>query len=63
MALDNISTLNGVDLSGLTERQKADLRVHAGHHSKAHIRAMVNAMKRGSNFNQSHEQAMQNVGL
>ncbi len=57
-----IVKVKGVDTTGLTNRQVSTLKKHAEHHTKKHIRAMVNAMLKGSTFSQSHKKAQKSVG-
>jgi len=57
-----VKSVKGVSTSGLTSRQATTLKKHAVHHTAKHIRAMVNAMKRGSSFSESHKKAQRKVG-
>jgi|TARA_R100001443_G_C3355836_1_gene177911 hypothetical protein len=52
----------GIDLSGLTKNQKNAMKRHSVHHTGNHLKAMVNAMKKGATFKQSHKKAMKDVG-
>lgn len=54
--------IKGVSVSGLTKRQTSAMRRHSQHHTSKHIRAMVNSMKKGKTFTQSHYIAMKKVG-
>ena len=57
-----VKKLKGVSLSGLQKRQVAAMRRHARHHTAKHLRAMVNAMRKGRTFTQSHKSTMRKVG-
>ena len=46
----------------LTPRQRKTMNAHARHHSLKHMKAMANAMKKGSTFGQAHKKAMRSVG-
>ena len=35
---------------------------HKTHHTKAHLRSMASAMRKGKTFKQSHTEAMRKVG-
>ena len=52
----------GVSTEGLTSRQAQTLKKHSVHHTKKHIQAMVNAMKKGASFSESHKMAQKSVG-
>ncbi len=54
--------LIGISLKGLTKRQKSSMNRHKTHHTKAHLRAMAVAMRKGKTFKQSHNIAMRKVG-
>tara|TARA_R100001198_G_C5214377_1_gene198614 strand:- start:712 stop:903 length:192 start_codon:yes stop_codon:yes gene_type:complete len=62
MKVDRTKTVNGVDISSLSSDQQHYMRVHSGHHSRAHLEEMKNSMERGSDFNTSHIEAMRKVG-
>jgi len=62
MKIDKTKTINGVDISNLTLEQQHYMRVHSGHHTKAHLEEMKNSMESGSNFNTSHINAIRKVG-
>ena len=55
-------TINGVDLSGLKEKDKVKMRLHASHHSIKHLREMVKDLKSGKSFEQSHNIEIRKVG-
>ena len=55
-------TIKGVKVKGLTSRQATTLKKHSVHHTKKHIKAMVDAMNKGATFTQSHKLAMKKVG-
>ena len=54
--------LIGISLKGLNKRQKSSMNRHKTHHTKAHLRAMAVAMRKGKTFKQSHNIAMRKVG-
>tara|TARA_R100001440_G_scaffold1351_2_gene4532 strand:- start:23441 stop:23695 length:255 start_codon:yes stop_codon:yes gene_type:complete len=54
--------VKGVSTEGLTKRQADTLKRHSKHHTSKHIKAMVNAMLKGSTFSQSHKKAQKSVG-
>jgi hypothetical protein len=54
--------VKGVDVSSLTTRQKLAMKKHAKHHTAKHLKGMVDAMKKGKSFSQSHKHAMKKVG-
>tara|TARA_R100001510_G_C7614318_1_gene176954 strand:- start:54 stop:395 length:342 start_codon:yes stop_codon:yes gene_type:complete len=55
--------VKGVDVSGLTSRQRTAMASHAKHHTAKHLKGMVSAMKRGKTFSESHKAAMKKVGV
>ena len=57
-----VKKIKGVDVSKLTTRQQTSLSKHSEHHSKEHMKYMVNAMKNGTTFLKSHTEAMKKVG-
>ena len=54
--------IKGVNLDGLTKRQKTTMKRHGEHHTKKHLQSMVKDMKAGKSFTQSHVLAMKKVG-
>jgi len=46
----------------LTDRQKATMKKHRKHHTKAHMDFMTKKMMGGSTFTQAHKMAMKKVG-
>ena len=54
--------LKGVSLRGLTSVQKKQMNKHKTHHTKAHLKSMAAAMRKGKTFKQSHNIAMRKVG-
>tara|TARA_R100001510_G_C7584586_1_gene156356 strand:- start:161 stop:340 length:180 start_codon:yes stop_codon:yes gene_type:complete len=54
--------LKGVNLKGLTARQKKTMSRHKVHHTKAHLRSMATSMRSGKTFKQAHNIAMRKVG-
>tara|TARA_R100000655_G_scaffold93100_1_gene134329 strand:- start:946 stop:1140 length:195 start_codon:yes stop_codon:yes gene_type:complete len=57
-----ITKVKGVSTTGLTSRQASTLKKHSVHHTAKHIKAMVDAMKRGATFSESHKKAQKKVG-
>jgi len=58
----SVKTVKGVPTKGLTSRQATTLKKHSVHHTKKHIKAMVDAMKKGATFTASHKMAQRKVG-
>ena len=54
--------LKGISLKGLNATQKRQMNTHKVHHTKAHLRSMAAAMRKGKTFSQSHSIAMRKVG-
>tara|TARA_R100000278_G_C5376579_1_gene130936 strand:+ start:175 stop:354 length:180 start_codon:yes stop_codon:yes gene_type:complete len=54
--------LKGISLKGLTKNQKKQMSKHKTHHTKAHLKAMAVAMRKGKTFKQSHNIAMKKTG-
>tara|TARA_Y100001937_G_scaffold1510_1_gene1975 strand:- start:4096 stop:4383 length:288 start_codon:yes stop_codon:yes gene_type:complete len=54
--------VKGVDVSDLTKRQQKTLKAHSVHHTKKHMKAMVDDMKKGVTFGASHKKAQKKVG-
>ena len=54
--------LKGVSLKGLPKVQKRQMSRHKVHHTKAHLRSMAAAMRKGKTFKQAHTAAMRKVG-
>jgi len=54
--------LKGVSLKGLTKTQKKQMSAHKIHHTKAHLKTMAAAMRKGKTFKQSHNIAMKKTG-
>ena len=50
--------VKGVNMTGLTKRQKTAMK----RHTAKHLKSMVTAMKKGKTFTQSHKIAMRKVG-
>jgi hypothetical protein len=46
----------------LTKTQKATLKKHKSHHSKAHMQMMINKMRDGQSFSKAHKAAQKKVG-
>ena len=57
-----MESVNGVNISGLKEEDKISMRLHASHHTKKHLEEMVKSLKRGMDFEQSHNEAIRKVG-
>jgi len=57
-----LKSVKGVSVSGLNNRQATALKKHSVHHTKKHIKEMVNAMVKGKSFTQSHKDAQKKVG-
>ena len=57
-----METVNGVDISELSDADKINMRLHATHHTKRHLEEMVKDLKRGRSFEQSHNEAIRKVG-
>jgi|TARA_R100001443_G_C3304415_1_gene166153 hypothetical protein len=57
-----IKKIKGVSMSGLNIRQSTAMQRHSKHHTAKHLRAMVNTMKKGKTFTESHKIAMKKVG-
>ena len=55
--------IKNVNVDSLNKRQISAMRRHAKHHTQKHIRSMVQSMKRGKTFTQSHKIAMRKVGV
>jgi|TARA_R100001460_G_scaffold26549_10_gene53716 hypothetical protein len=55
-------SVKGVATKGLTSRQATTLKKHSVHHTKKHIKMMVDAMKKGKSFGASHKIAQKKVG-
>ena len=51
-----------VSTTALNRRQQTAMSRHASHHTAKHLKAMVDAMKKGQTFTQSHKTAMKKVG-
>ena len=58
----SVKAVKGVPTKGLTNRQATTLKKHSVHHTKKHIKAMVDAMKKGATFTASHKTAQRKVG-
>ena len=54
--------VKGVSTTALNKRQQPAMSRHASHHTAKHLKAMVDAMKNGQTFAQSHKTAMKKVG-
>ena len=54
--------VKGVSTTALNKRQQAAMSRHASHHPDKHLKVMVESMKKGQTFTQSHKTAMKKVG-
>ena len=54
--------LKGVSLKGLTATQKRQMSKHKVHHTKAHLRSMASAIRKGKTFKQALTIAMRKIG-
>jgi hypothetical protein len=54
--------LKGINLKGLTKRQKSQMQTHKTHHTKKHLAKMATEMRKGKSFTQSHRIAQRMVG-
>tara|TARA_R100000655_G_scaffold76003_1_gene114963 strand:+ start:753 stop:926 length:174 start_codon:yes stop_codon:yes gene_type:complete len=54
--------IKGINLDDLTKKQQNAMKRHSVHHTGNHIKAMVDAIKKGKSFTQSHKDAMKKVG-
>ncbi len=57
-----MAKVKGINIDALNKRQQGALKRHAKHHTVKHIRVMVNAMKKGATFGNSHKIAMRKAG-
>jgi len=56
------TNLKGINLKGLTSRQKSQMQRHKTHHTKRHLSKMATEMRKGRTFTQSHRTAQRIVG-
>ena len=54
--------VKGVSLSGLTTRQVNSMIEHGKNHTATHLKIMVESMKKGRTFTQSHKIATRKAG-
>tara|TARA_Y100001937_G_scaffold21365_1_gene30104 strand:+ start:109 stop:291 length:183 start_codon:yes stop_codon:yes gene_type:complete len=54
--------IKGVSMNGLNKRQVGAMKRHSKHHTAKHLRTMVQAMKKGKTFRESHNIAMKKSG-
>jgi hypothetical protein len=54
--------VKGVNISSLNKRQQNAMSKHSKHHTKKHLVEMMNLMKKGKTFTDSHKLAMKKVG-
>ena len=62
MATKKSIKIKGVPMSGLNQRQVGAMKKHSKNHTANHLRGMVNMMKNGMTFKQSHVRAMKKIG-
>jgi hypothetical protein len=55
-------SVKGVSMNGLNVRQAKAMKSHSKHHTSKHLKMMVNAMKKGKTFSESHKMAQKKVG-
>ena len=51
-----------VNMDGLSARQKSTMNKHKEHHSLAHMKYMIGAMRNGKSFSEANKIAMDKVG-
>lgn len=51
-----------IENTNLSRLQKDKLMKHSDHHTLKHIKSMVQAIKKGKSFSQSHKMAQLKVG-
>tara|TARA_R110002050_G_scaffold261364_2_gene401328 strand:+ start:815 stop:997 length:183 start_codon:yes stop_codon:yes gene_type:complete len=51
-----------VNMDGLSDRQKSTMNKHKEHHSIAHMKYMIGAMRDGKSFTEAHKIAMNKIG-
>ena len=54
--------VKGISVTALSKRQQSAMSRHASHHTAKHLKVMVDAMKKGQTFTQSHKTAIKKVG-
>ncbi len=54
--------LTGINLNGLSARQRQQMRSHMVHHTKRHLSKMATEMRKGKTFAQSHRIAQRIIG-
>lgn len=57
-----VQKIKGIAMDKLTTQQINAMKRHSQHHSTKHIQSMVNLMKKGKTFAESHKIAMNKVG-
>ena len=57
-----IEKIKGVSMNGLNKRQIGAMKRHSQHHTAKHLRSMVQSMKKGKTFRESHIIAMKKTG-
>ena len=51
-----------INMDGLSDRQKKTMKKHSSHHSLAHMKYMIGAMRNGKSFTEAHKIAMDKIG-
>ena len=54
--------INLINKSGLHHSRKKAMLKHSNHHSKKHISMMIDLMKKGMNFKESHVATIKKIG-
>ena len=47
-----------MNMDGLSDKEKSTMKKHSSHHSLAHMKYMIGAMRNGKSFTEAHEIAM-----
>ena len=59
MAYKKIKKIN---MDGLSSKQKSTMNKHKEHHSIAHMKYMIGAMRNGVSFSEAHKIAIKKIG-
>lgn len=51
-----------MNMDGLSDKEKSTMKKHSSHHSLAHMKYMIGAMRNGKSFTEAHEIAMKKIG-
>jgi hypothetical protein len=57
-----VKKIKKINMDGLSTRQKSTMNKHKEHHSIAHMKYMVGAMRNGKSFSEAHKIAMKKIG-